>query len=197
MDRRLHDRWTDRWMVRQRMLRWIFLFDINRNKACWLTRETASAWATTTATTTTSRAQLNSLLDSNTLRNAHKRHQLHRTKPMLGRYVISVIINLICVFILQSNEHIEKLAHESDAFFLPSLALSQMCFRLLFLPVSILPALPIPSYNCWLLSTVSRLYWPIGGAAFYLLEELRGRGNFSCITSDESVSRWRSGYDFH
>lgn len=32
-----------------------------------------------------------------------------------GRCVISVIINLICVFILQSNEHIEKLAHESDA----------------------------------------------------------------------------------
>lgn len=39
---------------------------------------------------------------------------------LLGRYVISVIINLICVFILQSNEHAkergrEKLAHESDA----------------------------------------------------------------------------------
>lgn len=37
---------------------------------------------------------------------------------MVGRYVISVIINLICVFILQSNEHIEKLAHESDALLL-------------------------------------------------------------------------------
>lgn len=37
---------------------------------------------------------------------------------VVGRYVISVIINLICVFILQSNEHIEKLAHESDALLL-------------------------------------------------------------------------------
>lgn len=49
---------------------------------------------------------------------AEQRRLLCVLAQKLRACVISVIINLICVFILQSNEHIEKLAHESDARFL-------------------------------------------------------------------------------